>query len=323
MGLTKLITLLLAAVLTVSVGYVSYKVIADKWEGWTARGGTTQGGTARIEAEAVSEGFQGCTKCHPKIAEKMKATYRHVPFAKGDCAVCHKPHDSKTGKTEFTLPLVELCATCHNRNKERQNPYQHYPFKTGKCVDCHDPHGSDQAFNLRLPVKVLCNSCHNMAIRYLDKKVQHPPFVNSECTACHSPHSSPNPRNLKAPVDQICNTCHFATLPGQYAAVKHPPFKDGRCIDCHHPHASDNARMLRKPIPDLCLGCHQNTGYLLQMHPTGEKYPDRARGGTVSCLSCHHPHGTGNPRMWLRPGNYLCFGCHMNKMYPEGIPVPN
>ena len=333
MGLTKLISLLLSAMLTVGVGYANYdvlsefvtknwQVVAQKWKELFDGKKIVQLQEGTTLLEGVSKGFEGCTTCHPKIAEKMKAPNRHAPFAKGDCAVCHKPHDPLTGKAEYTLPLVELCSTCHNRYKERQNPYQHYPFKTGKCVDCHDPHGSDQAYNLRLPVKVLCNSCHNMAVRYLDKKVQHSPFVNSECTSCHSPHSSPNPRNLRAPVEQICNTCHFATLPGQYAEVKHSPFKDGRCIECHNPHASDNVRMLRKPVPDLCLSCHPNIGFQQErMHPIGDKYPDRARGGQVSCASCHHPHGTGNQKMWLRPGNFLCFGCHASKLVPEEVPL--
>ena len=265
---------------------------------------------------AIPLAFQKCLTCHPEIAEKAKAANQHWPFNAGHCGDCHAPGHPEKGPAQFTVKRSELCSTCHNRQVERTLPYQHYPFKTGKCADCHDHHGSNNSRNLRLPPKVLCNSCHNMALRYLDKKVQHPPFFKSECIACHHPHASANPKNLRAPVDELCNTCHFATLPGQYAMVKHPPFREGKCINCHHPHASDNPRMLRKPIPDLCLMCHRfaQVGYYQKMHPIGEKYPDRALGGKVVCLSCHHPHGTGNPRMWRRPGNWLCFGCHRDKM---------
>lgn len=260
--------------------------------------------------------YQRCLTCHPEIEEKTKAANQHWPFNSGKCADCHAPGHPENGPAQFTVKRSELCSTCHNRYVERSYPNQHYPFKNGKCADCHDPHGSNNIRNLRLPPKELCNSCHNMALRYLSFKVQHPPFLKSECIACHNPHASPNPKNLRAPVQELCNTCHFATLPGQHALVKHPPFRDGRCIECHHPHASDNMRMLRKPIPDLCLSCHKHeqVGYWEKMHPIGDQYPDRALGGQVNCLSCHHPHGTGNPRMWRRPGNWLCFGCHRDKM---------
>jgi predicted CXXCH cytochrome family protein len=264
----------------------------------------------------IPEDYQKCFGCHQEIQEKLKATYRHVPFANGFCGDCHKPHNAETGKAEFQVPLGELCSTCHNRTKEKAMPYQHVPFKNGYCFDCHDPHGSENMFNLRMPVKQLCNSCHNMGLRYGDKKVHHPPFKNSECASCHHPHASNAERNLRIEVPNLCYTCHWATLPGYYSVVKHPPFETGKCLSCHHPHATDNPRMLHKPIPALCVGCHkfEQIGYWQKMHPVGDKYPDRALGGSVTCLSCHHPHGTDNPKMWKRPGNYLCFGCHKDKM---------
>lgn len=269
----------------------------------------------------VPENFQRCFSCHPEIQEKFKATYRHVPFVLGNCGDCHKPHNTETGKAEFTVNINELCFTCHNRKEEKDLPYQHVPFKLGKCYDCHDPHGSENNFNLRLPVKVLCNTCHNMGLRYGNFMSQHPPFKNSECIACHVPHASKYKRNLRVEVPTLCYSCHWATLPGYFNSVKHPPFKAGKCLACHHPHATDNKPMLRKPVPDLCLGCHDQAkviGYSNNMHPIGDKYPDRYYGGPIKCTSCHHPHGTDNPRMWRRPGNKLCFGCHLNKRYPVG-----
>ncbi|AVX20522.1 doubled CXXCH domain-containing protein [Carboxydocella sporoproducens DSM 16521] len=263
--------------------------------------------------------FKVCLDCHDTLVQKLQEKNTHLPAVMGQCGVCHVVTGHPGASAQYTLPLNELCFTCHNRIWDKQNQYQHRPFELGKCADCHDPHGSPNQYNLRLVPQLLCNTCHNMGIRYGKYKVQHPPFATNQCLGCHYPHSSPYPKNLRAPVNELCNTCHFATLPGQYALVKHPPFRDGRCIECHHPHASDNMRMLRKPIPYLCLNCHDNErqiGWYKKMHPYGEKFPDRAEGGSVTCLSCHHPHGTGNPRMWRRPGNYLCFGCHRNKMEP-------
>ncbi|MDA8234729.1 MAG: cytochrome c3 family protein [Clostridia bacterium] len=313
MAIRNILIWLVAVALLVSIGAYAFPTLTDQISKLLG----FEGDKANLAVKGIiPNDFQGCIKCHPQIAEKMKAPNRHTPFVNGKCADCHKPHDPKTGKAEFVLPLRDLCSTCHNRYEERMNPYQHFPFKTGKCADCHDPHGSENTYNLRLDTKVLCNSCHNMALRYLNKKVQHPPFFRSECIACHHPHSSKNPRNLRVPAEELCNTCHFLTLPGQYALVKHPPFRDGKCIQCHHGHASDNERMLHKPVPDLCNSCHtwKQTGFMDKMHPIGTKFPDRALGGQVNCTSCHHPHGTGNNFMWRRPGNYLCFGCHRDKM---------
>lgn len=59
--------------------------------------------------------------------------------------------------------------------------------------------------------------------------------------------------------------------------------------------------MLSQLMPDLCYGCHDEFDHAEVPHPPV------AEG---KCASCHDPHASDHPRLFVLPGTELCFSCH-------------
>lgn len=254
-----------------------------------------------------------CGRCHIDIKAKMSLPNVHVPFAAGRCSDCHLPHDPATNKTTLTVDKKELCNTCHNRQKEKVMPYQHVPFKEGRCMDCHDPHASENIKQLRLPPQLLCVSCHNFS-RGQEFSTKHPPFKLGDCIVCHSPHAAENPKNTREPLPDLCFKCHREQAQAmEKAKVKHPPFAQAQCTKCHNPHQTNTERLMKKDLPDLCLQCHDANRIMGGFRHPMFNVISPLDGKKVTCISCHNPHASENERMWRRPKQFLCLGCHKDK----------
>lgn len=266
-----------------------------------------------------------CFRCHESMLDKLNKRAVHRPFAEGRCDVCHTRHDAKTFVTRLTAGVGEMCGSkCHSRDLEKyaKMSAQHVPYKKEWCTACHDPHGSDYESVLRMNPSRICLTCHNMNLRYGAKPVQHPPFKQRACLACHVPHASDNPKNTRLPLPYLCMNCHPIIARDMAASVLHPPFSQAWCVACHNPHAENHPRMVKapkdstQPFVDLCFTCHGSAQARLRAidlhisHPVGGKKVDPITGKQLTCVSCHHPHGTNNPRMWKRDRDYLCLGCH-------------
>ncbi|TCS76126.1 cytochrome c3 family protein [Effusibacillus lacus] len=260
-----------------------------------------------------------CGRCHQDTVAKKKLANVHVPFAAGRCSDCHLPHDPRNNKTRLTVDPKELCSTCHNRQKEKNMPFQHTPFKEGRCMDCHDPHASENIKQLRQPPQALCTSCHNFS-KGQEYATKHPPFKLGDCMVCHSPHAAQNMKNTKEPLPDLCFKCHREPAQAMNKAkVKHPPFAQAKCTNCHNPHQTNTERLMKQDLPGLCFQCH-NTDRLMGnfTHPMFN-VQSPLDGKRVTCVSCHNPHASENERMWRRPKQFLCLGCHQNK---SDQPIP-
>ena len=75
------------------------------------------------------------------------------------------PYQTKSGSlTGISLPTkAQSCGSCHNSNTHQGFYYKSKHFVNGQmdCMVCHDPHSDKYEWQLKLPVKSLCMSCHD------------------------------------------------------------------------------------------------------------------------------------------------------------------
>lgn len=190
------------------------------------------------------------------------------------CRDCHALADAG-----FASPGPELCAGCHEKQREH-----HHPLDAGvelTCFTCH-PFAADpdpKHFELWK-----CITCHR------DEQGSKAPITvhKAECEKCHRPHETPFTESAE------CTQCHEVTL-------KHGAKGDtlaDTCMACHKHHtaASDASRQ--------CAECHQR-----------DKVPAKARvaagalfkPGHPGCGSCHQAHS------FVRGAVQRCDDCHQHK----------
>ena len=269
------------------------------------------------------------SSCHTGMAKKK---YIHVPASEGEnCITCHEVLTAGEHRFKLTSEVETLCFNCHDDVVNKQ--YKHVPVKNGECIMCHDPHQSDNPKQLLAPpTSELCFMCHDAD--NFKGTTPHRPVTEGECLECHHQHTSDNIAQLKKPVPELCFGCHNIkledykgiTLPSPKDIYEnkemklHKPFAEGRCLTCHFPHPADTHRILRKPYPaefyaaysdetyGICFMCHNNlkkafseprtltdTNFRngnLNLH---YRHVNRTKGRT--CRTCHHHHGSKNPRL--------------------------
>lgn len=283
-----------------------------------------------------------CAQCH-KDKGDVKSV-RHFPFAQGKCMLCHKPHGSNFSKL-LIKPSSVLCRDCHDRlplagekkkisqkkvvgekeffvitskrvNSGSDDIYIHGAVKTGRCSVCHDPHQTDNPKMLRFSETArLCYQCHSDDLT--GRNSIHPPAGDGTCDACHSPHGSRFQYNLLDEPPSLCYNCHDKVDDGRNV---HSALKVNNCTGCHNPHGSDFKPLLSAEINDVCVKCHGDkkdgshiiTGFSYQLHPVkGPKDPKR-EGKEFSCVSCHKPHSSDNPKLFYEGNSReeMCRRCH-------------
>jgi len=85
-----------------------------------------------------------CIKCHDAMSKSKaysKGLYLHPTSAKGECNVCHDPHQSKQPNILLEKP-EKICISCHLK-KDVLEPAK--VCKPNNCLSCHNPHfGKDR-----------------------------------------------------------------------------------------------------------------------------------------------------------------------------------
>jgi len=274
------------------------------------------------KAQTLEPGQALCLKCHdakqagkpgmPKSLVDLTLKSVHKAVKGGECTDCHQPHASDNAKL-LKVAQPALCYKCHARLDE--DKHVHSAVVLGRCTTCHDPHSSKNSALVRDEKPAdLCFRCH--ADDSTGRKSVHYPVERGLCLMCHDQHSSENPANLTTPKDKLCQTCHEAI-----AAKKnvHPALTQFGCTGCHDPHGSNDEKLLKAKGNQLCLTCHAKiTGDHVfvsfdgKVHPMEGK-PDPGRPGkTLSCLSCHDPHSSNRPKLWLSGETKMdvCTRCH-------------
>ena len=257
-------------------------------------------------ASVKMEAGDACLACHKKVAEHPVV---HMPVAAAACDECHTPPAGKPGAIglkagatrERTAPL---CISCHEGvGAATKLSGVHAPVATGDCISCHDPHGADVPFLLRAKTSELCLSCHDTVAEAIKQSSPHAPAV-ANCTLCHDAHGTPHRLQLRAVVNPLCQSCHLGTPPaaGSKAAVVF-----GREL------AADETKFLRdaKRISLEPLG---RFGHPSFSHPvTGAFEAARAGKTSLTCVSCHQPHGAGTRQLFqfgAGGATDLCINCH-------------
>jgi DmsE family decaheme c-type cytochrome len=175
-----------------------------------------------------------------------------------------------------------------------------------------------------------CLGCHNTADVLGLFKTKHgephdarSPFGHGglQCEACHGPGAAHaklgtgeaagivdfGPK-AKAPVarqNAACLNCHQTNAAHDWASSAHAA-NDVACADCHRLHLAKDPVMQTATQAATCSRCHQVQGANLlkpSHHPLRE--------GTMTCTSCHAPHGSTAPASLNRNSvNETCTGCH-------------
>ena len=258
-----------------------------------------------------------------------------------NAAIPAQEHASKPGpQTSSALPGstsgpyadTEICKTCHQEVWDKHFAgTPHAALLKGDQHGCQACHGPGQAhvdgggdptkiirFEKLSPAETaaICTKCHQSSLETQN-------FSNSEhlasgvtCTNCHSLHASKDVNFLLVkPQTELCYECHGAQR-AEFARPYRHRVDVGliQCSDCHNPHGTEVGGQVRAAAGQfaVCTKCHTDTMGPFVFEHTPVKTEE-------SCLNCHVPHGSTNPRLLqVNNVNFLCLRCHTANMNGAG-----
>ena len=148
-----------------------------------------------------------------------------------------------------------------------------------------------------------------------------------QCEACHGPGGAhvramgmkpagivvfgPHSPTPVARQNQMCLTCHQATVGHAWMTSAHAANGVG-CADCHHIHGATDPVRGQQTQAAVCGKCHQSVRAAF-LKPYHHPVPE----GTMTCSSCHDPHGSTGPDMLVKSTvNETCTSCHAQMRGP-------
>ena len=231
----------------------------------------------------------------------------------------------------------DVCQTCHQDvwNKHFENTPHRALLSGGQhgCQGCHGPAqahvdgGGDVTKIIRFSqltptqASAICSGCHQSSLETQNfSKSAH--LANGlTCISCHDPHNSTDVNFLlKQKQLDLCYSCHKAKQ-AEFARPYRHRVDSGliQCSDCHNPHGSQTGGQLRSAAGQfaVCTKCHTDT-----MGPFAFEHAPVKTG--ESCLYCHTPHGSTNPRLLVVNNvNFLCLRCHTTNAVGQAPGVPS
>ncbi len=196
-----------------------------------------------------------------------------------------------------------------------------------ECEDCHGPaslHVQSGDVTKIISYKQrgaeesngACLACHAKTAALLNWFSSRHQADKVRCIDCHRVHAETS--RLASIDEQVlaCESCH-KKQEAEGMLPYHHPFREGKmgCGDCHDPHGGTASNMLRQAnLNQLCFGCHSEFQgpFTYQHAPVNE-----------SCLKCHTPHGSVNPKLLVVSQPALCLQCHAAHHNGSGIPLLN
>jgi predicted CXXCH cytochrome family protein len=67
-----------------------------------------------------------------------------------------------------------------------------------------------------------------------------------------------------------------------------------------------------------CYGCHSAEGFLAKLEGRTIDLTDKQKFNTLSCVTCHEPHNSDNPRQLVMEPEKLCSSCHTQEATLKG-----
>ncbi len=295
---------------------------------------------ASLLREPASGNSTLCLECHRQKDLRGTAHYLVKKTGKGQCLVCHTPHNPKAQVLwalepgEGNATVQKLCLSCHAKGKMAQNltvgNYTH-PIdvsftspapklvpaineqtglpapKSGKvdCSSCHEAHSKVANF-LRLDNKgsALCLKCHTKEASVVGTAHD---IGKKACAECHVVH------NAKGQFLWALNV-------GKFYANGEPMDKvSDYCLSCHNSKGLASKAVVKyyfHPKKDFTIVSQQRPGRTGNWPIFSEDGKEVKRGGGIGCATCHDPHRFGaNKGYFLRNSDRdikgsLCADCH-------------
>ncbi|MBI4651554.1 cytochrome c3 family protein [Candidatus Desantisbacteria bacterium] len=220
------------------------------------------------------------------------------------CETCHQTPAEVGVDTRETVKLtspqndvIALCDPCHTN--QEAHPVAVNPKDTNMIVPDHLPLGLKGTPS---EGKIICTTCHDI----------------------HAEFSSGNTQKI-----ELCKDCHGADL------LKRSPHKgdEKSCSFCHgadpKKQAQEGATTIKLEIGSLCNFCHEN-----ELSPHFLKFSslfsdvdlkDALKKMTLplssskklTCVTCHNPHGSENPKKHYLREEFVSLGGKSNKINPH------
>lgn len=282
---------------------------------------------------------EDCFTCHDPHASNRPHLLQEDMLEGDNSTLCAQCHDWEDLKPKHLSKEMEglACTLCHNpHGSPKKHLIQatsiHPPFEEG-CDTCHE----DGQLVEEIPD--LCYMCHDAIQEVVESASIPHPALEEGCTVCHFPHASPQKFLFRGSQIEVCGECHDMKYPFYHGVIQ----KVG-CQACHEPHGGKKAKLLKEEGNHLCLACHdtemkesplaKNTpantpkvplskdktrghpilGHPVEGKPTGVRKVTLPPGEeSLSCLSCHNPHGGANPNLYIQNKRLryeLCIICH-------------
>ncbi len=278
-----------------------------------------------------------CLSCHvfhTRIGEGGRALRGREIRPEILCARCHPAYKAETAKQARDKGMhvtkvgekQDLCFRCHAIHKASPGTPLLLSAKAYSCFECHDQQNTISEIRgivLSHPVFERIEKKRLESVAGKGKRLVLGPKGEIVCRTCHSVHNALPGSALivgAAGENAICNPCHEEKRGKSHTGSAK---KDSGCGICHPVHGRSDTT--DDPWKKLCSECHPR----VSMHPEGEAdrstrrppempaFDSRGRSvriGTISCPTCHQPHGTtefpNRLRKNYRPSGFLCTACH-------------
>ena len=207
--------------------------------------------------------------------------------------------DDAAEAPEYSRKGADTCLACHDDQKVLS------VFRTKHAVpdDPNTPFGHGQ---------LQCEACHGPGdnhagrVRRGQERPPIPAFGSASTTSV-------------AEQNGFCVDCHSKDLGFAWHASGHDS-NSVSCAGCHDAHVDNDPVLTTATQAEVCFDCHQQ-----QRTQSMQPYAHPVRQDTMSCGSCHRPHGDGTDSLLVRQAaNETCFDCHAEVRGPylwEHAPV--
>ena len=198
------------------------------------------------------------------------------------------------GANAFPLVLIQGRNVVRKKWEIHSFPSPQYASRNGYTRFHDDPSSAELCRSCHAPSQPLgtCRACH--PDKSGEAAYPHEGFDPDDCGGCHDEST----QEIVTP----CGDCHELE-----ETRLHAPYAQRECALCHDPHGSDHPRLLRAEVRTVCTWCHRPGDYLEGRHPVFRHPMEKKE---ITCVSCHHPHGSPFPALTKWAPEVICGTCH-------------